>query len=33
MVYDGKALVARVRSVNPDGTAMEEKDAKVLSGV
>lgn len=32
MVYDGKALTARVRSMNPDGTPMQEKDTKVLSG-
>lgn len=33
MVYDGKGLTARVRSMNPDGTPMEEKDTKVLSGM
>lgn len=32
MVYDGKALTARIRSVSPDGTGVEEKDTKILSG-
>lgn len=33
MVYDGKALTARIRSVSPDGTGVEEKDTKILSGI